>query len=612
MALLSASWLLGVGVYGPADVHAWIALVALGTMLLLWASAYSGLTFKVPLSVRERAGVRGTRGKEGVPNSEPAATSPHPNPLPEGEGDLARVPLGAALAAAALLLPAIYAAAWPDRAGPLLLAAGLFLVALARGGRWRTAIGIGAIASGVVLIVQGAALALYIAGTARSHDAPWPIPQCLAAMMGLFGAEASVHGPYLVVQSMRQTHRLAATWDLAVDPAALLFLVGGLTLLAAAAWRRFPPGRRGGAWRKAAVRLTAIVVCWLPLRAAILIAVYLHRVERFPSDWPLHAMNHFFSPWIGLLLLAPPALLAWRLARLPTDPRPRTLRRGRGGGGRRRRTGRAPGGGPPRRRLHWRCSRPPLSPRRRIGTPSARAWQAASSVSIAIRPGPPSPALATRKCTASRGATNYRAAYRWLAQYYDMSHLLEADKIDDATLAECDVLVIKIPTARYTRDEADAVVRFVEQGGGLLLIGDHTNMDRSAAYMNDMTRSFGFIFRDDLLFGTAGSPYDDHYAAAATPHPAVQHVPWFDFAVSCSIEPGWSWGRAAILATGLWNMPPDYHRENYHPVPQHCPEMRCGAFIQAWATRCGKAARSPSPIRPSSPTSASFSRARSI
>ena len=106
--------------------------------------------------------------------------------------------------------------------------------------------------------------------------------------------------------------------------------------------------------------------------------------------------------------------------------------------------------------------------------------------------------------------------------------------------------------------------------------------------MNDMTRSFGFIFRDDLLFGTAGWPYDEHYEAAPTPHPAVQHVPWFDFAVSCSIEPGWSWGRAAILQTGLWNMPPDYHMSNYHPVPQHCPEMRCGAFIQAWTTRYGK------------------------
>ena len=257
-----------------------------------------------------------------------------PNPLPEGEGDHSRMPLGArwlrrrcscrrSMPRRGLIAPD--RCCWPRDC---------FSSRFARGGRWLKAIATAAVASGVVLIVQGVALSLYIVGTARSHDAPWPIPQCLAAMMSLFGAESSVHGPYLVVQTMRQTHRLAATWDLAVDPLTLLFLVGGLTLLGVEAWQGIPPGRRGRAWRKAAAALAAIVVCWLPLRAAILIAVYLHRVERFPYDWPLHAMNHFFSPWIGLLLLAPPALLAWRLARFPTDPAPRTPRaEGKAAGG---------------------------------------------------------------------------------------------------------------------------------------------------------------------------------------------------------------------------------------------------------------------------------------
>ena len=61
------------------------------------------------------------------------------------------------------------------------------------------------------------------------------------------------------------------------------------------------------------------------------------------------------------------------------------------------------------------------------------------------------------------------------ASIYEMSRLLENDKIDDETLAKCDVLVIKTPTQRYSPAEVDAVVRFVERGGGLLLIGDHTN-----------------------------------------------------------------------------------------------------------------------------------------
>ena len=42
----------------------------------------------VPLSLRERAGVRGTRENADFQNSEPSPASPHPNPLPEGEGEL--------------------------------------------------------------------------------------------------------------------------------------------------------------------------------------------------------------------------------------------------------------------------------------------------------------------------------------------------------------------------------------------------------------------------------------------------------------------------------------------------------------------------------------------
>ena len=132
------------------------------------------------------------------------------------------------------------------------------------------------------------------------------------------------------------------------------------------------------------------------------------------------------------------------------------------------------------------------------------------------------------------------------------------------------------------------MVRFVEQGGGLLLIGDHTNFERSATVMNDITRPMGFIFRDDLLFGFNESPYDELYVPPRVPHPSVQHVPPMDFAVSCSIDPGYSRGRAVIANTGLWSMGPEYHHDNFHPVPQHCPEMRYGAFVQVWAARHGQ------------------------
>ena len=182
----------------------------------------------------------------------------------------------------------------------------------------------------------------------------------------------------------------------------------------------------------------------------------------------------------------------------------------------------------------------------------------------------------------------YSAMYDYLGQFYGMSRLEETGKIDDRALAACDVLVIKTPTARYEPEEVQAVVRFVQGGGGLLLIGDHTNFDRSSSSANDITRYFGFTFRDDLLFSFLPRPDQQRYLAAGVPHPAVQHVPWFDFAVSCSIDPGAGRGQPVIESMGLWNMPPDFHYENFMPHAQHCPEMRYGPFIQAWSARHGE------------------------
>ena len=183
---------------------------------------------------------------------------------------------------------------------------------------------------------------------------------------------------------------------------------------------------------------------------------------------------------------------------------------------------------------------------------------------------------------------NYAAIYDYLGQFYQMSRLLESDKIDAQTLARCDVLVIKIPTTRYSQAEAQAVTRFVEQGGGLLLIGDHTNYMGSATAMNDITRPMGFTFHDDILYSFNESPDDESYARPLIPHPSVQDVPAFDWAGTCSIEAGHSHGRAVITGTGVFGMGPDYHFDNYMPFAQHGPEMRYGAFVKVWAARHGQ------------------------
>ncbi len=593
VALLAASWLLGLDYFYPANPYAWFTAVAVAVALMARESSRHTPCAVRWMSDSVAAVADGTRS----------------------------VPATWNVVAIVLLLPAVWFAEWPYRAAPLLVMLGLALSLLPTRRRWTDRLAAGATASGVILFVQAVVLAMYTAHTARSHELPWPLPDMLAGVASLLGIDATADGGGVTMFSMRQTHRLAATWELLLDPATMLFFVGGLAMLAmkilGTAGRNaaasdpaipatsgvvessvsapVPPESETG-WRTwiAGLRcLTLIVIAWLPVRAGLLMAIYLHRVLRSDPDRPLHAMNHFFSPWILAVLLIVPMLLAWRLIRME--------KRGKEIG-----EGEAENAKP--QAAVFSTFRLPPSP-----IPLLLVALAVALFTAAIYWCPSGSRKSGRVMVVERHSKwepttkpydtrwfaepepfpdvnsgyNYARVYRYLGQYYEMSRLLENQKIDDETLDGCDVLIVKTPTVRYAPAEAAAVTRFVERGGGLLLVGDHTNVERSGTIMNDIARPMGFIFRDDLLFSFGKSPDEQFYEPPAVPHPIVQYVPPMDFAVSCSIDPGSSPGRAAICNTGLWSMGPEYHNDNFHPVPQHCPAMRGGAFIQTWAARHG-------------------------
>ena len=199
----------------------------------------------------------------------------------------------------------------------------------------------------------------------------------------------------------------------------------------------------------------------------------------------------------------------------------------------------------------------------------------------------PSTGTYDTKMYGEKGSYNYAAMYDYCGQFFTMSRLLEAQPINDETLSQCDVLMIKTPTARYAPDEVAAVVRFVDRGGGVLLIGDHTNLFNMSTYLNDIARHFGFTFRNDLLF-RVGEHYLERYQPPTVAHPAVQHMPTMYFAVSCSIDPGFSMGQMVIRNTGLYNLPPVYQELNYHPQAEYRQNMQYGAWCQVWSTCHGQ------------------------
>lgn len=477
--------------------------------------------------------------------------------------------------AVALLILTAWLIPWPDRAAPLWIAVGLAIELLPIRLRIRR-LGGGAIVAGLVMLGQSLTLNAYTALTARSHDLPMPLPTVLALLLRLLGVDASASDASIALHSLRETRPFAATWDLLIDPSTLCFLVGSLILLGLIVGFRLPHGRRWSRWGLSAGVLALIVILWLPVRAVLLIAVAVNRELRSDYDAPLHVMNHLFSSWVHVLLLTVPVLLAWWLIRLPpAEPSPPN-------------------------------DLPRLAPRREATM--AVLWALAAAVwAVAIYWEPLGQQKLGVVMVVERHSTwesttrpydtnwygeasgyNYAAMHSACSHYFSMMRLMESDPIDDQHLSPCDILFIKTPTARYEPQEIDAIERFVQRGGGLLLMGEHTNLDRGGTYLNDIARRFGFLFRYDLLFG-AESAYEESYTPPAlAPHPIVQHVPALDFAVSCSIDPGFSRGRAVIENTGLWSAPAEYHVGNFFPPPHHRPDMRGGAFIQLWTTRDGR------------------------
>ncbi len=532
LALLGCSWLLGLGYYRPASWIAWSVVVVLGSLLL------AGAPLRLP-----------GRRESGW--------------------------------AVALLVPAVWWMPWPYRAAPLAIAAGLVLHAAPIPRRWPAPLGRGAVSAGLVLLVQSLALWAYECRTAQSHELPWPLPDLLGAVTGLLGLDVAVDGTALAVSTLREVQRVGATWELLLDPATLAFLVGGLALLGCTATSLLPPGERWMGWLRAARMLTLGVVVWMPLRAGLLIALLAHRVVRSDGTARLNLMDQFFSPWVNLGLLAAPVLLAWWWVPAPRGDPPGTPESTAAATGRHRKGWYYPASLAAvlaaaavfATAFYWRPAGRKLEGRVKV-VERHSTWE------------PTSPSYDTTHFGEDASYT-YAAIYDYCSGFYAMSRLPESQEIDDQGLSACDVLVIKTPTAPYSSEEIKAIHRFVERGGGLLLIGEHTNFKTSTSILNGITEHFGFKYRHDLLF-SIGDPYNQWYEPPAVPHPVVQHVPRMAFAVSCSIDPGNSPGEAVIRSTGLWSLPPNYRVSNWFPEAEYRADMRYGAFIQLWATTSGR------------------------
>jgi hypothetical protein len=441
---------------------------------------------------------------------------------------------------------------WPYSLGPWLLAACLMTISAAGRSPMLRRGGLAVGACGLVTLLDAASQPALWRLFIGAHGAPWA-----AALVGMIlkgvGAKVSVSGSVLHMQTFEELTPINVTWEALGFYAVALFAIAGTVLLLAL--RTGPKS-------------------WLSFLAALV----LYPVVRYPillfAYGETGRADLFWAPWVTMLTFLPlPALLdRWVAAgrRVPES-------------------------------LEW----PPLGRAR----PALRVLVLGVGAAVGLiglfsfqDPGVRKPGRVlideahsdweptTRKYDTEwyneASGYNYYTLADFLGYFYQVDRGDEA--ITPAVLSHYDVLILKTLTKPLQPEEIDAIVAFVRAGGGLWLVGDHTNVFGISAHMNPLAQRFGLKYKYDSTYDMETGGLSVYRPSVMLPHPTVQHMPpVFLFGTSCSMDAGLL-ADYPIMGYGLRALRADYSRENFFPEYKPTLDQEFGLLLQQAAVRSGR------------------------
>ena len=181
---------------------------------------------------------------------------------------------------------------------------------------------------------------------------------------------------------------------------------------------------------------------------------------------------------------------------------------------------------------------------------------------------------------------NYYNLAEWLNYYYhvdrNINHTLNASLLENY-----DILIIKCPTSLFSDEEINAVVDFVKMGGGLYLIGDHTNVFGMNFYLNQISEKFGIMFRYDATYELRTGKTSVYRPPKIAAHPIVQNMQEFDFLTSCTLEAPIN-SENVIIGYGLLAEPGTYSTQYFFREMRSTLDTEQGLFLQVVAVKYGK------------------------
>jgi hypothetical protein len=186
---------------------------------------------------------------------------------------------------------------------------------------------------------------------------------------------------------------------------------------------------------------------------------------------------------------------------------------------------------------------------------------------------------------------NYYSWAQWLSYHYHVAKNSNTTLSTDL-LNKYDILILKCPTESYTTQEIQSIVHFVENGGGLYLIGDHTNVFGMNTFLNQISEEFGIRYKIDATYELGTGDLSICLSDPFWSHPVMRHVTQFDFMTSCTLEPTSFLASTrienVIIGNRVISEPGTYATENFFRESIASPDSEYGYLLQAAAIKYGQ------------------------
>jgi hypothetical protein len=483
-----------------------------------------------------------------------------------------RVDLRLLIAVPVLLVAGIFLP-WPHSLAVWAIAVGLLASPLVQRLPIATGVPAGAVLFGEALLVQAVVLWPTLDLMGRVHALDW-LSTAVAGLLRFFGTEAAAAADKLTVLTVRETHEFWMSPEMLGFPAAILVLVAGLVALCFLGRRRGRP-----------VLLLLMVLAWaayVVLRAALMLLVFLQLQLYVPYMDETVRMDTFWSPWWTLASFVPLAFVWAGLARLVEAGERKTIfstfsLRAEGLSF----AAAVAGGALLLFSMGWHDAGTPRGGRVFIDEGHS-GWEKSTRPLDTEWYGSPS-------------MYNMFSLSDYLDHFFHVTR--NTKPLTRDTLAGCDVLILKVPTYRYADNEIRDIVEWVRGGGGLYMIGEHSNYVGSAVALNSIARYFDIRVHEDCIFNLTDAekpekerkPYSEvWHRPEMLYHPVVANNPWLRFEVSCSVSSDSPGTAAAMLKGGLYRLYADYYIQNYYPFPKVKSSMQFGPFMQMAARDFGR------------------------